>query len=217
MWSEENVNLVMTKIDHKCQLLADWGPGRPIKHCLIVLDPVIVYLSALMKNCLVRSHKGLRPANILVPGVNLAVENGFPLLPGISLELMEEKRFIAPEVLKYQQTWNDPSSDTDSSCDDDSSTDCDALPDAGSRPNRRNPESWTHSCRKADVFSFGQLVVLLLGGDVDMIERPLVETLPDGARARELVTLLRKCCVENKPQQSRDLTELVTRWCKISS
>jgi hypothetical protein len=58
-----------------------------------------------MKNCLASSHKELKPGNILVRDVDLAVEIGFPVLPGISLELIEEeKRVIAPEVLKYQQT-----------------------------------------------------------------------------------------------------------------
>jgi hypothetical protein len=219
MRSQGNVILVTTRIDPRSQLLSDWGPGKPTKECLAVLDQVIVYLSALMKNCLARSHKELRPGNIFVRKSDFLVEIGFPLLPGISLKLMkdDEKRFIAPEVLKYQQMWDDSSFNTDSSRDDDSSTDGDAHPDGGPPPNGSNLDNWTHSCPKADVFSFGQLAVFLLGGNIEMIEQPLAEALRDRAQARELVTLLRKCGVENERQRNVDLTELVTRWRKICS
>jgi hypothetical protein len=209
-WNGCNVILVTTKIDPKCQLLSDWGREKPAKQCLIVLDQIIVCLSALMKNCLVRSHKELRPGNILVLDADLAVEIGFPLVPGISLKLMEEeeKKFIAPEVLNYQQTWDDPSPNTNSSRDD-------ALPDEDQPRKGPISESWTHACPEADVFSFGQLAVFLLGGDIDMMERPLTEAFRDNARARNLVDLLRNCCIEDERQRNVKLTELVTRWRKI--
>jgi hypothetical protein len=42
----------------------------------------------------------------------------------------EEKRFIVPEVLNYQETWNDPTPETDSSRDDNSLPDGNESPEA---------------------------------------------------------------------------------------